>query len=100
MTATRKQRIVDDEEAGTLGQLHRHGFDQRVGLVPVEDLLAGLEHELQELGLVVLGVMGQEHIGEEVGVALMELIEVVRGCVPVARSHTTEYRLLTHAPGP
>ena len=67
--------------------------------VLVEDLLAGLEHQLEELGLVVLGGVGQQDIGEQIGVALVELVEVVGGCIPVARSHTTEYRLLTHAPG-
>ncbi len=60
----------------------------------IDDALARLQHELQELSLVVFGVVRQQHVGEQVAVALVQLVEVIEGRIPVARRHGPEYRLL------
>lgn len=84
--------IVDHQEPVALRQIGGYGLAQRVLREAVEHTLAGLQHQLEELGLVELHLVGQEHIAVDLVVALVQFVEVERG-FRAARFHVGQYRL-------
>lgn len=84
--------VVDHQEPVALRQIGGDGLAQRVLREAVEHTLAGLQHQVEELGLVELHLVGQEHVAVDLVVALVQFVEVERG-FGAARFHVGQYRL-------
>ena len=64
------------------GQLVGHRLDERLFLERLEDRAARLQHQLEELLLVILGIVREERLTEQFVVRFVKLVVV----------HRAEYR--------